>query len=169
MANEYFWGQKKDGTWGLGGDTTEFQPGAITGVAGNYGQSGEQQAFGQMGTGQTGAGLGDSLFLGQSPEYWQKFGAEGGMVGDQSVAGQALAGQTDTSKDFMGMNPDQWGSAMKAGQIGLGAGQLGLGIASYFENKGLADKQKKLYGQQIESNQAELDSRKNYRDALSKF
>ena len=76
---------------------------------------------------------------------------------------------TDTSKDLLGMNPDQWGSAMKMGQIGIGAGQLGLGLASYFQNKGLADKQKELLGQQIESNRSEIDARKNYRSALEGF
>ncbi len=76
---------------------------------------------------------------------------------------------TDTSKDLLGMNPDQWGSALKMGQIGIGAGQLGLGLASYFQNKGLADKQKEVLGQQIESNRAEIDARKNYRSALEGF
>ncbi len=76
---------------------------------------------------------------------------------------------TDTSKDLLGMNPEQWGSAMKMGQIGIGAGQLGLGLAGYFQNKGLADKQKQLLGQQIESNRAEIDARKNYRSALEGF
>ena len=83
----------------------------------------------------------------------------------------ALDMGTDKTKDSMllGMNPDQWGSAMKMGQIGIGAGQLGLGLASYFQNKGLADKQKELLGQQIESNRAEIDARKNYRSALEGF
>lgn len=76
---------------------------------------------------------------------------------------------TDTSKDLMGLNPEQWGSAMKMGQIGIGAGQLGLGLAGYFQNKGLADKQKEVLGQQIESNRAEMDARKNYRSALEGF
>ena len=78
---------------------------------------------------------------------------------------------TDKTKDNMllGMNPDQWGSALKMGQIGVGAGQLGLGLASYFQNKGLADKQKEVLGQQIESNRAEIDARKNYRSALEGF
>ncbi len=76
---------------------------------------------------------------------------------------------TDTSKDLMGLNPEQWGSALKMGQIGIGAGQLGLGLAGYFQNKGLADKQRKLLGQQIESNRAEIDARKNYRSALEGF
>ena len=75
----------------------------------------------------------------------------------------------DSSKDFLGMNPEQWGSAMKMGQIGVGAGQLGLGLASYFQNKGLADKQKQVLGQQIESNRAEINARKNYRSALEGF
>lgn len=78
---------------------------------------------------------------------------------------------TDKTKDNMllGMNPEQWGSALKMGQIGVGVGQLGLGLASYFQNKGLADKQKQLLGQQIESNRAEIDARKNYRSALEGF
>ena len=76
---------------------------------------------------------------------------------------------TDTSKDLFGMNPEQWGSALKMGQIGIGAGQLGLGLAGYFQNKELADKQKQLLGQQIESNRAEIDARKNYRSALEGF
>lgn len=76
---------------------------------------------------------------------------------------------TDTSKDLLGMNPDQWGSALKMGQIGIGAGQLGLGLASYFQNKGLADKQEQVLGQQIESNRSEIDARKNYRSALEGF
>ena len=76
---------------------------------------------------------------------------------------------TDTSKDLLGMNPDQWGSALKMGQIGVGVGNLGLGLASYFQNKGLAKKQKELLGQQIESNRAEIDARKNYRSALEGF
>ena len=78
---------------------------------------------------------------------------------------------TDATKDNMllGMNPEQWGSALKMGQIGIGAGQLGLGLASYFQNKGLANKQKELLGQQIESNRAEMDARKNYRSALEGF
>ena len=78
---------------------------------------------------------------------------------------------TDKTKDNMllGMNPDQWESAMKMGQIGIGAGKLGLGLASYFQNKGLADKQKEVLGQQIESNRSEMDARKNYRSALEGF
>ena len=76
---------------------------------------------------------------------------------------------TDTSKDLLGMNPEQWGSALKMGQIGIGAGRLGLGLASYFQNKGLANKQKELLGQQIESNRSEMDARKNYRSALEGF
>ena len=76
---------------------------------------------------------------------------------------------TDTSKDLLGMNPEQWGSALKMGQIGIGAGQLGLGLASYFQNKGLVNKQKELLGQQIESNRSEMDARKNYRSALEGF
>ena len=78
---------------------------------------------------------------------------------------------TDKTKDNMllGMNPDQWESALKMGQIGVGAGQLGLGLASYFQNKGLADKQKELLGLQIKSNRAEMDARKNYRSALEGF
>ena len=67
---------------------------------------------------------------------------------------------------FMGMNPTEWGSAMKAGQLGLGGANLGLGVLSYFNQKGLADKQKEVLGQQIESNRAEIDARKNYRSAL---
>ena len=70
---------------------------------------------------------------------------------------------------LMGMNPEQWGSALKMGQIGIGAGQLGLGLAGYFENKKTADKQRELLGQQIESNRAEIDARKNYRSALEGF
>lgn len=70
---------------------------------------------------------------------------------------------------FMGMNPTEWSSAMKAGQLGLGGANLGLGILGYFQNKGLADKQKEVLGQQIESNRAEIDARKNYRSALEKF
>ena len=111
----------------------------------------------------------DSSYLGQTPEYWQKFGAAGGVVGDNSVAGQALANQVSQDNTLMGMNPEQWGSALKMGQIGIGAGQLGLGLAGYFENKKTADKQRELLGQQIESNRAEIDARKNYRSALEGF
>lgn len=111
----------------------------------------------------------DSSYLGQTPEYWQKFGAAGGMVGDNSVAGQALANQASQDNMLMGMNPEQWGSALKMGYVGLGAGQLGLGLAGYFENKKTADKQRELLGQQIESNRAEIDARKNYRSALEGF
>ncbi len=73
----------------------------------------------------------------------------------------------DTS--LFGLNTGEWDNAMKAGKLGIGAGQLGLGIASYFQNRGLADKQKQVLGQQIESNRAEIDSRKNYRVALGSF
>ena len=111
----------------------------------------------------------DSSYLGQTPEYWQKFGAAGGVVGDNSVAGQALANKVSQDNMLMGMNPEQWGSALKMGQIGIGAGQLGLGLAGYFENKKTADKQRELLGQQIESNRAEIDARKNYRSALEGF
>ena len=76
---------------------------------------------------------------------------------------------TDTKNMFMGMNPEEWSSAMKAGQLGLGGANLGLGILGYFQNKGLADKQKEVLGQQIESNAAEIAARKNYRSALEKF
>ena len=77
-----------------------------------------------------------------------------------------LAGQ-DTS--LFGMSTGKWDNVMKAGQLGVGIGQLGLGVASYFQNKGLADKQKQVLGQQIESNRAEIDARKNYRNALGSF
>ena len=76
---------------------------------------------------------------------------------------------TDTKNMFMGMNPEEWSSAMKAGQLGLGGANLGLGILGYFQNKGLADKQKEVLGQQIESNAAEIAARKNYRSALENF
>ena len=75
----------------------------------------------------------------------------------------------DTDSSLFGMNTGEWDNAMKAGQLGIGAGQLGLGIAGYFQNRGLADKQKEVLGQQIESNRAELDARKNYRNALGSF
>lgn len=77
--------------------------------------------------------------------------------------------QASQDNMLMGMNPEQWGSALKMGQIGIGAGQLGLGLAGYFENKKTADKQRELLGQQIESNRAEIDARKNYRSALEGF
>ena len=78
-------------------------------------------------------------------------------------------GETEQKDMFMGMNPTEWSSAMKAGQLGLGGANLGLGILGYLQNKGLADKQKEVLGQQIESNRAEIDARKNYRSALEKF
>ena len=78
-------------------------------------------------------------------------------------------GETENKDMFMGMNPTEWSSAMKAGQLGLGGANLGLGILGYFQNKSLADKQKEVLGQQIESNRAEIDARKNYRSALEKF
>ena len=78
-------------------------------------------------------------------------------------------GETEQKDMFMGMNPTEWGSAMRAGQLGLGGANLGLGILGYFQNKGLADKQKEVLGQQIESNAAEIAARKNYRSALEKF
>lgn len=81
-------------------------------------------------------------------------------------------GQTPVNgKDgsLFGLSTGEWDNAIKAGQLGLVAGQLGLDIAGYFQNRGLADKQKQVLGQQIESNRAEIDARKNYRDALSKF
>ena len=78
-------------------------------------------------------------------------------------------GETEQKDMFMGMSPTEWSSAMKAGQLGLGGANLGLGILSYFQNKGLADKQKEVLGQQIESNKAEIAARKNYRAALEKF
>ena len=78
-------------------------------------------------------------------------------------------GETENKDMFMGMSPTEWSSAMKAGQLGLGAANLGLGALSYFQNKGLADKQKEVLGQQIESNRAEIAARKNYRSALEKF
>lgn len=55
------------------------------------------------------------------------------------------------------------GKCWSEGQLGLGGANLGLGVLSYFQNKGLADKQKEVLGQQIESNRAEIDARKNYR------
>ena len=78
-------------------------------------------------------------------------------------------GETEQKDIFMGMNPTEWGSAMRAGQLGLGGANLGLGVLSYFNQKDLADKQKEVLGQQIESNRAEIDARKNYRSALEKF
>jgi hypothetical protein len=80
-------------------------------------------------------------------------------------AGGAMA----PDDSLLGLSTGEWDNAMKAGQLGMGAGQLGLGIAGYFQNRGLADKQKQVLGQQIESNRAEIDSRKNYRNALSSF
>ena len=70
-------------------------------------------------------------------------------------------GETENKDMFMGMNPTEWGSAMRAGQLGLGGANLGLGILGYFQNKGLADKQKEVLGQQIESNAADISARKN--------
>jgi len=78
-------------------------------------------------------------------------------------------GGTEDKDIFMGMNTPQWSNAMKAGQLGLGGINAGLGVLSYFQNKGIADAQKEVLGQQIESNRAEIDSRKNYRNALEKF
>lgn len=75
-------------------------------------------------------------------------------------------GQDDS---LFGLSTGEWDNAMKAGQLGLGVGQLGLGIAGYFQNRGLADKQKEVLGQQIESNRAEIAARKNYRNALGSF
>ena len=86
---------------------------------------------------------------------------------DNGINLSDMSSGKDTS--FLGMNPEQWGSALKMGQIGIGAGQLGLGLAGYFENKKTADKQRKLLEQQIESNRAEIDARKNYRSALEGF
>ena len=78
-------------------------------------------------------------------------------------------GETEQKDMFMGMNPTEWGSAMRAGQLGLGGANLGLGVLSYLNQKDLADTQKKVLGQQIESNAAEIAARKNYRSALEKF
>lgn len=82
------------------------------------------------------------------------------------VEGNSVNGKDDS---LFGLSTGEWDNAMKAGRLGLGAGQLGLGIAGYFQNKGLADKQKEVLGQQIESNRAEIDARKNYRNALGSF
>ena len=76
---------------------------------------------------------------------------------------------TEQKDMFMGMNPTEWSSAMKAGQLGLGGANLGLGVLSYFNQKDLAEKQKEVLGQQIESNAADIAARKNYRSALEKF
>ena len=78
-------------------------------------------------------------------------------------------GETENKDMFMGMNPTEWSSAMKAGQLGLGGANLGLGVLSYFNQKDLAEKQKEVLGQQIESNAADIAARKNYRSALEKF
>ena len=78
-------------------------------------------------------------------------------------------GATENKDMFMGMNPTEWSSAMKAGQLGLGGANLGLGVLSYFNQKDLAEKQKEVLGQQIESNAADIAARKNYRSALEKF
>ena len=78
-------------------------------------------------------------------------------------------GETEQKDIFMGMNPTEWSSAMKAGQLGLGGANLGLGVLSYFNQKDLAEKQKEVLGQQIESNAADIAARKNYRSALEKF
>ena len=188
MANEYFWGQKKDGTWGLSSDVTEFQSGSITGAVGNYNADGSQQAFGEVGLDPTKIRFGASnstpnsdVFQGVYKGTLSSTGQEGwstdpsafkaGSVSDVVGGDGKSLNYTGPGEDnsFLGMSPDQWSSAMKAGQIGFGAGQLGLGILGYFENKGLADKQKQVLGQQIESNRAEIDARKNYRSALEKF
>ena len=103
-----------------------------------------------------------------NPEDFQAGSISQAMWADEG--GLHLAGSgADTSKDLLGMNPEQWGSALKMGQIGIGAGQLGLGLAGYFENKKTAGKQRELLGQQIESNRSEMDARKNYRSALEGF
>ena len=78
-------------------------------------------------------------------------------------------GETEQKDIFMGMNPTEWSSAMKVGQLGLGGANLGLGVLSYFNQKDLAEKQKEVLGQQIESNAADIAARKNYRSALEKF
>ena len=91
------------------------------------------------------------------------------LTDDWFKMNMANSTRTDPKDMFMGMNPTEWGSAMRAGQLGLGGANLGLGILGYFQNKGLADKQKEVLGQQIESNAADIAARKNYRSALEKF
>lgn len=102
-------------------------------------------------------------------EYLNPTAVTPGLSDDYLKMQMYKPGETEQKDMFMGMNPTEWGSAMRAGQLGLGGANLGLGVLSYFQNKGLADKQKEVLGQQIESNRAEIDARKNYRSALEKF
>lgn len=53
------------------------------------------------------------------------------------------------------------------GGLALGVGQLGLGLASYFDQRGIAKKQKELLGQQIANNRTEMAATAKYRDALA--
>lgn len=166
-------GYKQDGTYGIldAGDimaanqsafTTADQIGSVANV--QTPSSAFQGAYTGIlkNTGQTGTST--------DPMDFQAGSIDKAIWADEKGINELGMG-TDKTKDSMllGMNPDQWGSALKMGQIGIGAGQLGLGLASYFQNKGLADKQKELLGQQIESNRSEIDARKNYRSALEGF
>ena len=120
------------------------------------------------------AGIGLNLFgednkLRFEDYFSTKNALSGAAAGPTKENAKLINNQVSQDNMLMGMNPEQWGSALKMGQIGIGAGQLGLGLAGYFENKKTADKQRELLGQQIESNRAEIDARKNYRSALEGF
>ena len=82
-----------------------------------------------------------------------------------------LAGPTQQNANLLNGGSDDWGYKEwgTAGNLGLGAGQLGLGIASYFENKKTADAQRKLLGQQYESNANLMADRKANQSALAKI
>lgn len=80
-----------------------------------------------------------------------------------------LAGPTQQNADLLNGTDTDWGYNEwgTAGKLGLGAGQLGLGLASYFENKKTADAQRKLLGQQYESNANLMADRKANQAALA--
>ena len=81
-----------------------------------------------------------------------------------------MAGSTQQNADLLNKDTEwgvkEWGTA---GSLGLGAGQLGLGLASYFENKKTADAQRKLLGQQYDSNKEFIADRRANKEALSKL
>lgn len=162
MAAE--WGIKQDGTYGIL-DATELAARGTQSAFATANQVGPVAVNPVVPAQTLGTISYNGNTYGMDPESIKLMQNDAEFEGMKELPGST----TDTSKDLMGMNPDQWSSALKMGQIGIGAGQLGLGLAGYFENKKTADKQRELLGQQIESNRAEIDARKNYRSALEGF
>lgn len=109
------------------------------------------------------AGSMGSPNTGQGPTVASASAGSTPSAGLQSIPGvengdYSMPGDTNSTTD--------WGMKGVGGTM-LGAGQLGLGVASYFQQKPVFDKQVQLMDQQIANNKYALSSDKKFKSGLA--